>query len=367
MAMRALFIVSVLLLSAACDSAPEPAIETVKRVKVFEVGPTSDGQLRRISGRVVAAETSRLSFGIGGTVARLNVNPGDRFADGQVLASLDDEPSRIAAEQARAQLASARAKLDEAQQAYTRATELVARGVGAQADVDSTFAALESAKGNLRAEQANLDSKERNLGMINLVAPFAGQVTERGVDAFEEVSASQTIITVQGEDAFEVQVGIPETLIRFIDYGQTVSVALTNGDADVAAVVTEIGALSETGAAYPVSVRLLDGTAELRAGMTASVQFNLGAASDDPVYLIPLSALAVSTALPDAPAEDIVPVFVVAGDTLEKRAVTVGDIRGNELEVYGGLQPGELVVSAGVAFLHEGMQVAIWQGGLADG
>ena len=38
----------------------------------------------------------------------------------------------------------------------------------------------------------------------------------------------------------------------------------------------------------------------------------------------------------------------------------VGDLRGNELEVYQGLEPGELVVTAGVAFLRDGMKVEVW-------
>jgi RND family efflux transporter MFP subunit len=335
-------------------------------VKVFEVGKTSSGQLRRISGRVVAAETSRLSFGLAGTVARLSVNPGDQFAAGQVLARLDEEPFRIAAERARAQLASARAKLDEADQAYGRVKELVARGVAAQADVDTALAAYEGARGNLRAEEANLETKERDLTMVNLVAPFAGQVIERGAEAFEEVTAGQAVVTVQSEGAFEAVVGIPETLIQHIDYGQPVTVTLSSGDGEMPAVVTEIGARSETGAAYPVSVRLTSEVAGLRAGMTATVQFSFGGSSETPVYLIPLSALALGAGMPEDRADDEAPLYVIADGRLEKRTVRIGDVRGNELEVYEGLEAGALIVSAGVPFLHEGMAVEVWNGALVD-
>ncbi len=366
--MRATLPIVFVLLFAACAPAPDDAPPPLKRVKVFEVGKTSEGQLRRISGRVVAADTSRLSFGVGGTLARINVGPGDRFEAGQVLASLDAEPLRIAAEQSRAQLTSARAKYREAEQGLERMRELLTRGVASRADVDAAVADFESAQGNVRAEEANVERKERDLSLVNLMAPFDGQVTERGAEAFEEVSASQAVLTVQSEGALEVEVGIPETLIRFIDYGQAVTVSFPSGTESVRAVVTEIGARPETGAAYPVAVRLAGTSDDLRPGMTASVVFNIGLADHEgPVYLIPLSAVALDAAPPE-PAESAEgPVYIVVDGKLITRTVRFGDVRDNELEVYSGLAAGDLVVSAGVPFLYDGMEVVIWNGELVDG
>ncbi len=366
--MRVAFLIAFILLSFGCAPEVVDGAEPLKRVKVIEVGKTSEGQLRRISGQVIAADTSRLSFGVGGTVARINVSPGDRFDAGQVLAQLDAEPLRIAAEQSRAQLTSARAKFREAEQNLNRMRELRTRGVASQADVDSAVAAFESAQGNVRSEAANVERNERDLGLVNLVAPFAGQVSERGAEAFEEVSASQAVLTVQSEGAFEVQVGIPETLIRYIDYGQTVAVSFPSGTADIPGVVNEIGARPEAGAAYPVSVQLSSAAEELRAGMTASVVFNIGLAErEGPVYLIPLSAIALDAVTPEAQAGSEAPVYVVSDGTLTIRKVRIGDVRDNELEVYAGLNAGDLVVSAGVPFLHEGMRVELWTGSLVDG
>ena len=203
---------------------------------------------------------------------------------------------------------------------------------------------------------------------MNLIAPFAGQVTERGAEAFEEINASQAVLTVQSEGAFEVQVGVPETLIRYIDYGQAVNVSFPSDTADIPGVVTEIGARPEAGAAYPVSVQLPGSVTDLRAGMTASVIFNIGLAEHDgPVYLIPLSAIALDVVTPGAQTESKAPVYVVQDGTLAVRTVRIGDVRDNELEVYAGLDAGDLVVSAGVPFLHEGMAVEVWNGSLVDG
>jgi len=40
--------------------------------------------------------------------------------------------------------------------------------------------------------------------------------------------------------------------------------------------------------------------------------------------------------------------------------VRIGGLRGNQLEVYEGLEPGDKVVSAGVAFLRDGMEAELW-------
>jgi multidrug efflux pump subunit AcrA (membrane-fusion protein) len=53
-------------------------------------------------------------------------------------------------------------------------------------------------------------------------------------------------------------------------------------------------------------------------------------------------------------------VFNAHTSTLELVIVKVENIRGNELEVSGGLKPGDRVVVAGVAFLNDGQKVKLW-------
>ena len=42
-------------------------------------------------------------------------------------------------------------------------------------------------------------------------------------------------------------------------------------------------------------------------------------------------------------------------------SAALGDLRGNELEVFGGLDPGDQVVVAGVSFLRDGMAAEVWK------
>jgi multidrug efflux pump subunit AcrA (membrane-fusion protein) len=51
-------------------------------------------------------------------------------------------------------------------------------------------------------------------------------------------------------------------------------------------------------------------------------------------------------------------VFVVRGDTVEERIVTVGQTVGDRLEIGDGLKAGELVATSNTATLADGMRVA---------
>ena len=83
-------LISFLLIS--CGSESPPVEEVVPRVKYFEGGEQTSGQLRRISGKLVSDDTSRLSFNVAGTVEEVLVVQGQAVQQGELLARLDPEP-----------------------------------------------------------------------------------------------------------------------------------------------------------------------------------------------------------------------------------------------------------------------------------
>ncbi len=370
-------IVLATLLIAGCSEAPPPREEVTPRVKYFVVGEQATGQSRRISGKVVAADSTPLSFGISGSAEEVLVRQGDVVSKGQVLARLDKQPFALAVENARAQLSVARAKVVETQQVYERSQGLVEKQVISRADFETATADYAAARGQLRSAKTDLATRERDLSRTDLGAPFAGTVASRSIEPFQEVSAGSEAFVLQSSGALEVEVQVPETLIRDVDYGQAVKVTFpTLPDAGVGGVISEIGSRTQSGNAFPVTVRLSPTEADLRPGMTASVTFNFDQYLDGrTAYLVPLSALAIEAGSLRAAgqaetAARKAPVFVIGPDgRLTLRDLSVGDLRGNMLEVFDGLEAGEHIVSAGVALLREGMKVERWspERGLSDG
>jgi len=52
-------------------------------------------------------------------------------------------------------------------------------------------------------------------------------------------------------------------------------------------------------------------------------------------------------------------VFVVKGDNVERRAVSLGSVRGTDVEILAGLQPDAVVVVKGPKSLRDGQSVEI--------
>jgi RND family efflux transporter MFP subunit len=350
-----------------CASETPPTPDQPPRVKYFEIGEQSAGQLRRLSGKLVSVDTSRLSFNVSGTVVEVQVVQGQIVQQGDLLARLDPEPRSIAVNQSRAQVTVARANLQEAKQAYARTAELSERNVVSRAELEVAEANYAAARGNLKAAESDLEKDERDLARTQLVAPFAGSIASRSVDPFQEVSGGEEVFVLQSDQALKVEVLVPETLIRFVDYGQAVQVTLPSLEGELLhGSVSEIGVRTASANAFPVSIQLPATGLDLRSGMTAGVTFNFESYSEgQPIYLIPLSALALDYGAVKGSQqyidESTAPVFIVDNDNrIQVRTVTIGGLRGDMLEVFQGLEAGEKVVSAGVSFLREGMSVELW-------
>jgi RND family efflux transporter MFP subunit len=351
----------------ACDREPPPTSTEVPRVKYFEVGEKTTGQLRRLSGKLVSEDTASLSFNVSGTVEKVLVVQGQDVARGQVLAGLDAEPKQIAVNQARAQVSVMRAQHLEAKRNYERIGDLFSRGYSTKAEREAAEAEYAQAGGNLAAAEGDLERSERDLARTELIAPFAGSIGSRSVEPFQQVAVGEEVFLLQSDQALKVEVLVPETLIRFVEYGQPVEIELPSLEGEVLrGKVNEIGSRAASGNAFPVSVQLFSTTPGLRVGMTAGVTFNCDNYLDGaPVYLIPISSLAIDYGTVNHPIdpdnEAYVAVFLIGEDNiLEVRKIIVNGLRGDMFEVFEGLEPGDKIVSAGVSFVRAGMKVELW-------
>ena len=360
------FLVALAGLLSGCGDSPKPLAPPIPRVRVFEVGLKASGQIRTISGQLAAADRSPLSFGIAGTVDRVNVSQGDLVEAEQVLATLDPEPLRLNLRQARSGLAAARARSIESEKAYERASALLTGGVISQADAEVATANVRSARASLRGAQAEVEQSERDLRRGELRSPFDGRIAERFIEPFQETGANEAAFVLLGSDALIVKLSVPEVLIRNVDYAQQVRVTFpTDLELEQIGVVSLIAARAGSGNSFPVEIQLPTSEADLRPGMTASVTFNFDAYLEgQTVYLIPISTVAIEVDLREVgrTQDELVSVFIVDSETSRLRVakIHVGGLRGNQLEVYDGLKAGDKVVSAGVSFLRDGMEVEIW-------
>tara|TARA_R110002094_G_scaffold82574_1_gene87424 strand:+ start:97 stop:1197 length:1101 start_codon:yes stop_codon:yes gene_type:complete len=357
---------------AGCDGdVDEAAVAPPPVVKLETVSERATGQVRSISGVVEASDRSALSFQVSGRVTEVNVSVGETVVAGQVLALLDRTNYQIALDSARSQLTSARAKRSEAKEDLDRKLALIDKGFVTQAAVDSARAAYDAAAASVSVSTSDVERAQKDLDRTILSAPFAGTISSREIDPFVEVSVGTTLFEIQSAGDLEVRVLVPETIIREVDYGQPVSVSFPTLKGELfGGAVSEIASRAEAGNAFAVKVALVElGDADIRTGMSAKVTFNFQSyLNGREAFLIPLTAISIKDA--DLGAQGArsadrnrAPVFVYdpEKEVVFKRLVGLGDVRGNDIEVFSGLAEGEQIVTAGVAFLYDGMAARPWQ------
>ncbi|MEE4384710.1 MAG: efflux RND transporter periplasmic adaptor subunit [Pseudomonadales bacterium] len=352
----------------------------IRSVKTIVVGDFAGARQRQIAGVLSAAQTAELSFAVPGTVSEVLVEEGMSVSSGQVLARLDPRVYELALSSARAQLASARAELEERRLNFERQESLWERRLIARAALDQATAELETARARVEAVEADVNRARRDIDRTALAAPYAGRIASRSVEPFQEVPAGATLFTLEGATGVLADVLVPESMIRDVSYGDAVVVRFPSlPDVEVPGTVAEIGSRIDAGNAFPVRVRLERteaAEAELRPGLSARVSFELERDGGRPIALIPLSAIALGDRSGPAGAEAAgqaedapgsaslrrAPVFVYdeAAGSVRRREVLAGDLNGNLVEVYEGLEPGTRVVVAGVSFLRDGMPARLW-------
>ncbi|MDA1077178.1 MAG: efflux RND transporter periplasmic adaptor subunit [Proteobacteria bacterium] len=313
--------------------------------------PIGEG-VRNFPGRIDSSKRADLAFRVRGKVSELLVKEGVEIKRDQILARLDQTDYKIT-------LKDRQATWDRTSKDYERSKTLVQEGAISRRDYDAVEAAFKSA-------DAALEQARQNLEYTHLRAPFDGQVANRNVDAFEEVIAGQTVFSIIDRRALEVQIDVAENIILALP-SQTPG---ENRDKlDVWASFD-----NAPGRRFPLTFKEASNRADQQTqtfqvtfllppvddvtilpGMTTSVVIDMSKLIDaDSIYYLPLTAVVGDNTLASR-------VWVVDEDsmTVHERPVTVGRMVGRSIEVLDGLEPGLRVVTAGAAYLAEGMKVTL--------
>ncbi len=334
-----------------CDDAPEAAAPPpVRAIKYMTLEQGAGAQMRRISGVVAAGTSADVAFQTGGQVVALEKSVGDAVTSGDVLARLDPEPLRLRLASAESELARAEATLADAQSKFNQQKTLFDRGYATRTNYESALASVKTSRGALGVAESQYRIAKRDLAKATLKAPFAGVIARRAVDPYEEVATGQTIYVLQTEGQNEVRLSLPETLITRVAVGDAVKVAIPLAQpGPIDGVVAEVAPLAEGANAYPVTVRLEGSPQTLRPGMSAQVMFEFETSEADDAFAVPIAALKPETG------DQGGTVFVFENGRLSARKVDVVNVRDNMLHIVGPIREGEVIATAGVSLLYDGM------------
>jgi len=348
-----ILVVAPALLLAACKAEQHAAEESVRPVKVAVVGAPATERVLTYSGVVRPRIESAVGFRVSGKIVERLVNAGERVEVGTVIARLDDTDLRHAETSARAAVAAARTRRDVARQHFERAAPLLPQGFISKAAYDARRNELDAAAAALESAEAQVRQAANAVDYATLRADKAGLVTAVTAEPGQVVSAGMPVLSLAEAGEIEIALAVPEHEAGHLVIGGPVKVSLWAGprqslEGRIREVAAQADAASRT---YAVRVAVSNPPPAMRLGMTASValRVNDGAAS----ITVPLTALTEGDGRPV--------VFVVDPEsgTVRTLPVTIESTASDGIKVGSGLRPGDIIVTAGVQFLRDGMRVRL--------
>jgi RND family efflux transporter MFP subunit len=329
-----LFLISTVALLAGCSRHENLAAPSGPPVRVAAVAveQVSEPELVALPGTVRAADRAVISAKVAGTISELPWGLGQHVKTGELLV-------KLSAPEYAAQASRARTQLEQAERELARDRTLLERGAGTDESVRRATEQVQSAKAALAEAEAMLSYTE-------IRAPFDGRITARQAYPGDMALPGQTLLTLEGEARFEVEVAVPESFIANVKLKDAVPVELQAGR--VQATVAEIAAGADV-ASRSVMVKLhLAPDARVSSGQFVRAWFSGPAVKK---LRVPHGAVTLFGQMER--------VFVIADGRAQLRLVRTGAHVGGLVDVLAGLDAGEKIVAAPTAALRDGQPVEV--------
>jgi len=360
----------------------KPAV--VRTITVQEPASGSDNTLLNASGYVTARRQATVSSKVTGKVIEVLVEEGMKVEAGQLLARID--PSNVEkslhlaeaqADSARKALEETRANLEQAEREFRRVTQLVSNNVASASELDRAEALAKSLKARLERQQADVAVAEREVALWKqqlddtiIRAPFSGIVISKNAQPGEMISPMSVggftrtgICTIVDMSSLEIEVDVNESYINRVKPAQPVEATLDSyPDWQIP---TKVIAIIPTADRQKATVKVRVGFEKLDPrilpDMSAKVAFQnaphaaSSASSDEEKAGMRGSKTIPKSAVRQHEGRDVV--WVVRDGRAERRPVTVGTTRGDDVAIAAGLSGGEKVVVDRTDHLAEGARV----------
>ncbi len=343
--------------SAQSPASPAPAgARPALVVRTVQPASAELGEVLVANGSIAAWQEAVVGAELAGArLIRLQADVGDRIAQGQVLAVLDDIPVRQDVAAAQAALAEATATLAEARVQAQEAAGNAARarkveGAGAFSEQQLAQYALADqaaqarvalAEARLQSARAQLESQQIRLRNTEVRAPDEGVILSRQAILGAVVSPGQELFRMIRGARLEWRAEVIASELARIRPGQKVTVFPDGAEAltgTVRRIAPNIDANSRNAL---VHVDLPAGK-PVRAGQFARGEFMVGTRR---ALTVPQIAVVMR--------DGFAYVFRVQGDRVAQVKVRTGRRSGDRVEILDGVQATDQLVGQGAAFLND--------------
>ncbi|MBC8071799.1 MAG: efflux RND transporter periplasmic adaptor subunit [Deltaproteobacteria bacterium] len=342
-----------------------------------------------LDGTLLADEESNVTSIVSGRVVGVSVERGAKVEAGAELIRLRDVDFKLQAKLARAQLDEARARLgmrqggklpnieslpevalakselELAESELVRTEKLATGGVLSQTELDQARTKARSAADRyqtaknsgrgamtaLQGAQASLEQAQTSAAEAVVRAPFAGEIAARMVSLGEYVTPQIALVTLVRTDPLRIELSVPQQHLESVKPGQTVTLTVDAvADKEFNATVRYVSAsVQRDTRSLTVEAVVPNPDGLLRPGLFAAARLQTG--GQQTVTEVP--AVAVRTAA------GVSRVFVIAGDHIEERVVSVAERTSEIVTIAEGLQPGDRVAVDQLDQLGDGIAITV--------
>lgn len=293
--------------------------------------------------------TTELSFRVGGPVVNFEVQNGQFFRKGELIAAIDDRDFLIRKQRAEALFNQTKAD-------FIRVSNLYEKG-------NISGAVYEKAKADYERAEADFNTAENELKDTRLTAPFDGYVQKINIDKYQEVSPSFPVVTFIDLSRIKAEACIPEDMavgLRAAGLKDSSFVQFKAlGEKKFHPIETYVTQSTlENNISYLYTVILDNKDYSLFGGMagTLSLRFPKSDGGLHSCSLVAIPQTAVCHTI-DRGAF----VWVLGKDSrVRKQKVEIGNmLSGNRVEILSGLNVGDKVAVTRLSYLSENEEVLL--------
>lgn len=266
-------LLSVLCLTSLLSSAPIYAQQL--ETKTIKAEPI----IKKINrtGKLMFKRTLNLSFKSSGYLAELNVDEGESFTRGQLLAQLDNE-------ELTAEKNSSYARLLQAKREIKRINTLLSKNLSSEQALDDAITSVETTRARHKIAQYNLTKAQ-------LIAPFDGVVLARTTELGELQSPNQKALQIAAIDNnLVVRVSLTAEEVNLVNLQQKIDVNLKPLGL-VTGTISKIPAIADQQSHLFTIEILLDSLTVNQVVVGQLARVSADVMTDEFIYRLPLEAL----------------------------------------------------------------------------
>ncbi|MBW2142148.1 MAG: efflux RND transporter periplasmic adaptor subunit [Deltaproteobacteria bacterium] len=304
----------------------------------------------KLVGTATANRVSRVAAEVAGLVKTVNFKKGDLIDRGDTLVTLDQTDQELSLRAYQAKLASADIRLDEARKDLQRSASLKkAHTISAHNYEKDLFnvRTLEQEVAHARVEAARLADRIKRM---TVRAPFTGFIINQHTEIGQWLNPGAPVVTLMDLSTIKVLVFLPERYLSEIAVGSSASIKFDafKGETFTGQVSAVIPAAEEKSRNLPVEISLPNLDGRIKAGLLARVSLS---GSPREVHLVPKDALVLN--------KGKATIFIVNKEAAVPVPVRIGEAHGQQVEIFGKIVPGQMVVVQGNERLWPGQKVTI--------